>query len=187
MPVFEWIQNVDLTAVRFVREYLSNGFFDFIMPVVTLLGENGIFWIVVTVLMLVFRKTRKAGFVMALSLITGLVIVNLGIKPLVNRPRPYEVDRGVSLLINKLGDGSFPSGHATCCFECAMSLWLCKYKKCAVAAFAASVLVAFSRVYLYVHYPSDVLVGAALGMIFAIFSCYAVNRIYYVFEKSKTL
>ncbi len=187
MGFFDWIQGIDLSAVRFVREYVSCAFLDFVMPIITLLGEDGIFWIAVTILMLIFRKTRKCGFVMALSLIFGLLVGNLTLKPLVARPRPYSIDTDVKLLIDGLSDYSFPSGHTLACFEAAVSLLVCRYKKAGAAALVAAFLVAFSRVYLYVHYPTDVIAGAVLGTIFAFVSCYIVNKIYDKVQKSETL
>jgi len=186
MYFLQWIQNFDIAAVRLVREYVACSILDFIMPIVTLLGEDGIFWILLTLCLLFFKRTRKAGFVMGLSLLIGFVIGNLTLKPLIDRPRPYEVD-GVKILIDKLSDGSFPSGHTLCCFEGAVSLVLCGYKKWGTVAAVSAVLVAFSRVYLYVHYPSDVIAGAVLGCIFAYISYVFVNKLYLCFSKSKTL
>lgn len=187
MNFFEWIQNVDLAAVRLVRENIANEFLDFLMPIVTLIGEDGILWIAVAVLLMVFGKTRKAGFVMALSLAIGFVLVNLGLKPLIDRPRPYEIDTGVKLLVHSLGDGSFPSGHTLACFEAAVSLLLCKYKRAGAAALVAAFAVAFSRVYLYVHYPTDVIVGAILGAVFAYIAYVVVNKLYEKRAKTKKL
>ena len=157
------------------------------MPIITLFGEDGIFWIAVTLFMLIFKKTRKTGFVMALSLIFGLVVGNLTLKPLVARERPYTIDTHVKMLIDGLSDYSFPSGHTLACFECAVSLVLCRYKKWGSAALALAFLVAFSRIYLYVHYPTDVIVGAILGTAFAFCAYYIVNKAYKKYEKSKTL
>lgn len=187
MNFFEWIQSVDLSAVRFVREFVSCSFLDFIMPIVTLIGEGGILWIVITLMLLAFRKTRKTGFVMALALIFGLLVGNLTLKPLVARPRPYSIDADAYLLIDKLSDFSFPSGHTLACFEGAVSLLLCNHKKTGTLAIIAAFVVAFSRVYLYVHYPSDVIVGAILGTIFAFVSFFVVKKAYEKVKKSKSL
>ena len=187
MNLFDLIGNFDLGAVRFVHERISCAFLDFLMPVITLLGEEGIFWICTSVLLLCFKKTRKAGFVMALSILLGFLVGNLTLKPLVARTRPYSVDTYVNLLVKPLSDYSFPSGHTLVCFEGAVSLLACRYKKWGIAALAAAILVAFSRVYLYVHYPTDVLAGALLGSLFAVVSCYVVNKIYKRAKKSETL
>ena len=187
MNFFEWIQGVDLSAVRFVREFLSCSFLDFLMPIVTLIGEGGILWIAITLLLLIFKKTRKTGFVMALALIFGLLVGNLTLKPLIARPRPYSIDTDVYLLIDGLSDYSFPSGHTLACFEGAVSLLLCKCKKTGTLALIAAFVVAFSRVYLYVHYPTDVIVGAILGTLFACISFFIVKKLYQRAEKSKSL
>jgi len=187
MNFFDVIKAFDIGTVRFVHEHLSGVLLDFLMPVVTLLGEDGIFWICTSLLLLCFKRTRKAGFVMALSMLLGFLVGNLTLKPLVARIRPYDIDTQVKLLIKPLSDYSFPSGHTLVCFEGAVSLLACGYKKWGTAALAAAIIVAFSRVYLYVHYPTDVLAGAVLGSLFAFVSCYIVNRIYKLAQKSETL
>ena len=186
MTFFEWIQNMDLSVVRFVREYVSCDFLDFLVPKITLFGEDGIFWIIVSLCLLAFGKTRKVGFAMGLSLIFGLVVGNLTMKPLIGRIRPYEID-GVAILVEKLSDGSFPSGHTMCCFEGAVSLLLFGCKKWGRPALVLAFLVALSRIYLYVHFPTDVIVGALLGWLFAFVSCKIVTKIYEKVKKTKSL
>ncbi len=186
MGFFKWIQAVDLSAVQLVREHLSCPFLDSLMRVITLAGEEGILWIAVAIALLCFRKTRKAGFVMALSMIMGLLVGNLTLKPLISRPRPYAVD-GSSIIIPALSDYSFPSGHTLVCFEAAVSLCLSGYKKMGTAALVLAFAVAFSRIYLYVHYPTDVITGAILGSLFAFLSFVIVGKLYEKCKKSKTL
>ena len=187
MEFFEWIQGIDLTFVRFVRENLSNGFLDVLMPIVTLFGEAGIVPIVLALIMMFFKKTRKAGITIACSLAMGFIIGNLVLKNVVARPRPYSVDTDVVLLINKLSDFSFPSGHTLATFECSVCLLLNKFKKSGIAALAIAVLVAFSRVYLYVHYLTDILAGAILGTAFAFVSYKIVEKVYLKFAKKETI
>lgn len=186
MGVLNYISTVDLTAVRLVREYIACGLLDKIMPVVTLFGEDGIFWIVLSIVFMLFKKTRKAGFVMALAMILGFCIGNLTLKPLVARPRPYSIDTSARLLISPLSDFSFPSGHTLVCFEGAVSLMLCGMKKLGKLSLLIAFLVAFSRVYLYVHYPTDVIAGAVLGSVFAYASYSFVNYIIKLSKKRKS-
>ena len=186
MEFLSWIQNTDLSVLRFIRDNIANPVLDFLMPLITLIGEDGILWIAASLALMCFKKTRKAGFVMGLSLIIGLVTVNLTIKPLVGRTRPYVVDN-VPILVESLKDGSFPSGHATACFECAVSLVLCGYKKWGYVSLGAAFLVAFSRLYLYVHFPSDVITGAIVGTAVAFLSFFIVSKLWDKYQKSKTL
>lgn len=186
MAVFDYISQVDLSIVRYVRDAFSCDFFDTFMPIVTLIGEKGVLWIVITLLLLCFKKTRKTGFVMALSLLFGVLFGNLTLKPLVARERPCWVDN-VSLLIANPTDYSFPSGHTLACFEGAVSLLLCSHKKTGTLAIISAFLVALSRVYLYVHFPTDVICGAILGTLFAFFAFYIVNKLYPKCEKCKKM
>ena len=186
MDFLSYIQNIDISCVRFIREHIACSFLDFIMPLITLIGEDGILWIVLSLVLMFFKKTRKCGFVMALSLLIGFLIVNKTIKPLVGRTRPYVLD-GVPIIIDGLSDYSFPSGHTLCCFEAAVSLIVCKYKKWGYSALVCAVLVAISRVYLYVHYPTDVITGAVLGALFAFVSHWIVTKLYDICKKSNSL
>lgn len=186
MALFDLISCIDITAVRYVRSAFSCTFLDFLMPLVTLIGEKGLLWIVITLILLCFKKTRKTGIVVAISLIMGVLIGNLTLKPLVARARPCWVDN-VELLIKNPDDFSFPSGHTLACFEGAVSLLLCKHKKTGTLALISAFFVAFSRVYLYVHFPTDVLCGAILGTIFAYFAFYIVNKLYPKCEKCKKM
>lgn len=180
------IQSIDISVLRFIREFIANPVLDFLMPIITLIGEHGLLWIITAIILLLFKKTRKAGFVMALSLIFGLIFINKTIKPLVGRIRPYVYD-DVPILIKALRDGSFPSGHTACCFEGAFSFIFCGYKKLGRISLILAILVAISRLYLYVHYPTDVIVGALLGVLFAYVSYLIVSKLYDMGKKSKSL
>ena len=155
------------------------------LPYITSMADTGIIWIIIAVILLIFRKTRKAGFMMGLALIMGLVVGNLTLKPLIARIRPYDVNPDVVLLINKLHDYSFPSGHTLASFEGAGVLMLTYRKKLGYPALVLAIIIAFSRMYLYVHYPTDVLAGLILGLVFAFASYKIVNAIYSAVEKKK--
>lgn len=166
----------ELEILSFIRDNLSNPFLDTVMPFITHLGSGGILWIAVAVVMLISKKHRKTGVTIAIALLLSLVVCNGILKPLVNRVRPYDMT-SVELLISKPMGASFPSGHTTASFAAAVAIALSRNKIWVFALFAA-VLIAFSRMYLYVHYPGDVLFGAILGMLLAFAANWAVNRFY---------
>lgn len=167
-----------LNAIQGIR----TEFLDFIMPVITYLGSGGIIWISASVLLIFFSKYRKAGIAVLVSLILGLILSTLILKGIVGRERPFNTYGAMfdsnSLLIGvPSGKFSFPSGHAVSSFSAAAVL-LFYNRKIGIPAFALAVLIAFSRLYLYVHFPSDVIGGAALGIIFAFASVFTVNTIW---------
>ena len=159
----------DLPILDWIQAHLQCGFLDAVMPIVTLFGEGGIFWIAWAVLMLVFPKTRKTGIAMGIALVMGVLICNVTLKPLVARPRPYDFQYEnfgitIKLLIDAQHDYSFPSGHTIASFEAAIPLMIYD-KRMGIPAMVIAVLVTFSRLYLYVHFPSDVLAAAVLGIV----------------------
>ncbi len=145
---------------------------DFATPVwngfwsaITYFGESGAIWIVLALVLLCYKKTRKIGLSMAISLILGLIFCNGILKNWVARPRPYDLDPTLShglLGLEMTKDFSFPSGHTTASFEGATAIFLHR-KKGAIVPILLAVLIAASRICLRVHYPSDVLAGALLG------------------------
>ena len=159
LPILDWIQS-----------NLQCGFLDAVMPIITLFGEGGIFWIVWALVLFCIPKYRKVGTGMLLALIMGVLVCNVTLKPLVQRPRPYDfqADLGVTinLLINAQHDFSFPSGHTIASFEAAVVLLL-NDKRMGIPAMVICVLVTLSRLYLYVHYPTDVIFSIFAGTGFA--------------------
>lgn len=172
----------DLPILDWIQEHLQCTFLDKTMPIVTLFGDGGVFWIGVAVLLLFFAKYRKTGFSMGMALVLGLVVCNITLKPLVARIRPYdfqlqEFGREISLLISAQHDFSFPSGHTIASFE-ACTVLLLHDKRMGIPATVLAILIAFSRLYLYVHYPTDVLVSLVLGIAFGLLGNFLVNLIY---------
>ena len=183
-------EHFDLPILDWIAAHLQCGFLDKVMPVVTALGNGGIFWIVLALVLMIIPKYRKAGFSMALALIMGLVVCNLTLKPLVARMRPYDYQlehfgKTIALLVATPHDFSFPSGHTIASFEGAAAL-LIHDRKLGIPAMVLAVLVAFSRLYLYVHYPTDVLASILLGVGFAFLGSFIVKKCFGLWEKRKT-
>lgn len=173
----------DLPILNWIQANLQSEFMDFIMPLITLFGEDGIFWIAWAVLLLIFPKTRKIGLGMGIALIMGLLICNVTLKPLIDRVRPYAFPDGPNdqeiyfkLLIDTLHDGSFPSGHTIASFEASVVL-LKNSKKMGIPALIIAILVSFSRLYLFVHYPTDVITSVILGTALAFLGDWLAGKI----------
>ena len=179
----------DLPILDWIQAHLQSGFMDVAMPLITLLSEAGIFWMILATILLLFPRQRRTGLGMWLALAMGLVICNMILKPLVGRMRPYdfqELYNGVTikLLIDGLSDNSFPSGHTIAAFEACIAL-LCGNKKLGVPAVIMALLVAFSRLYLYVHYPTDVIASIVLGSILAVIGYWLAGKIVKPVKKGK--
>ena len=144
---------------------IHTSFLDTFMTSITKLGDAGIVWIILTVILLLIPKTRKSGVYMAVALIVDLIICNVILKPIVARIRPYSINQTVQLLVTPLKDYSFPSGHTAASFASVSALYFAGRKRMAAGALIVSVLIAFSRMYLYVHYPTDVLGGLIIGLL----------------------
>lgn len=180
--MLDTIQTVDFAILDFIAEHFHCSFLNTVMPIITAFADHGIGWIALAVLLVFFKKTRKTGASMGAALVFGLIVGNLILKPLVARIRPYDIHTTVSLLVERLSDYSFPSGHTLASFECATVL-LIRHRKAGTAAMAGAILIAFSRLYLYVHYPSDVLAGILLGIVFGILGCLITEKVSLVIEK----
>ena len=154
----------ELSFLDNIQSYLRCDFLDAVMPVITTLGNGGVIWIVCAVVLLLIPKTRKIGVVLAVSLAIEALCCNVILKPLAARIRPFDMNTAVQLLISPPTDFSFPSGHTGAAFAAASALFFCK-NRLWIAALVLAILIAFSRLYLYVHYPSDVLGGILLGIL----------------------
>ena len=156
--IFNW----DASILLWIQDHLRCAFLTPIMKGVTHLGDSGLFWIAATLILLAFRKTRSIGLASAVSMIIGLIVTNLILKNWVARIRPYELIDGLRLMIEKQKDFSFPSGHATNSFAAAWAIFRAAPRKYGVPELILAILIAFSRLYVGVHYPTDVLAGIAI-------------------------
>ena len=175
-----WAVSFDLPILDWIQANMANPFLDFIMPIITLLGDAGIFWIACAVILLFTKKYRKVGLGMGIALLMGLVVCNMILKPSVGRIRPYDFQETlgvtINLLIEKQHDFSFPSGHTIASFE-ACTVLLLGDKKLGIPATLLAILIAFSRLYLYVHYPTDVIASVILGTLFGIIGYLLTHKI----------
>ena len=131
---------------------------------ITHLGDAGIFWIVLAVVLLLIPKTRKSGLIVAAALCIDVIVCNGILKNLFARTRPFDVNEAVQLLITAPKDFSFPSGHTAASFAAVAALYFAGEKKLWKVSLVLAVLIAFSRMYLYVHYPTDILGGVLVGL-----------------------
>ena len=157
---------------------LHNPILDQIMVTVfnTLVGSLGQLWVVVGLVLLVIPKTRKCGVAVLLSYVASFLIGNEWLKDLIARPRPCAVDDTVQLIVKKPGSFSCPSVHTYLAFSSAMAIFH-YHKKAGIGVFAFAAMVGFSRMYFFVHYPTDVLFGAVLGILTAYVVCALLDKL----------
>ena len=167
------IQQIDVAILLWIQENLRSDIWTGFWKGVTHLGDGGWFWIALGVVLLLFKKTRRTGITVLIALVIGALITNIIIKNSVARIRPYDFTDQIILLIGKQWDYSFPSGHSCASFAAAY-VCLNRLKPVyGIAAMILAALIAFSRLYVGVHYPTDVIGGIIIGL----FSGWAALRL----------
>lgn len=171
LDLLHWFQSIHNTVL------------DWLVPKITMLGNAGWFWIAVTILLLVLPLNRKMGVQAAISLILTVIICNIILKPSIMRCRPCWLEPEVQLLVKVPHDYSFPSGHSNASFAVATAIFT-RNKKLGIPALILAAAIAISRLYVFVHWPTDVLVGTLTGICGGIISYFIVNFIYKKLKRS---
>ena len=172
----QWITDLDFQVLDWIQAHLRCIALDWLMPKITFLGNGGWFWIAIAVLLCFFRKTWKTGLTMGAGMLCGLIFGNGLLKNLIQRSRPCWINDSVELLIASPTDYSFPSGHTLSSFIAATVLFQTN-RKVGICAYVLASLIAFSRLYLYVHFPSDVLFAMLFGILIGILVYRGKNKL----------
>ncbi|MBT9627593.1 phosphatase PAP2 family protein [Ligilactobacillus ruminis] len=157
-------------------QHLRTPFLDETMRFVTSLGNFSIAWVMLALVLILIPKTRKIGLVVMAAVVLDSVLCNVILKNIFVRPRPCDVNTAINLLIPRPSGYSFPSGHTSASFAAVAALYFSGERKIWKAALALAILIAFSRMYLYVHYPTDVLGGIICGIICGCASWWCIRR-----------
>ncbi|SFR69002.1 phosphatase PAP2 family protein [Anaeromicropila populeti] len=171
------ITELDQNILLWIQEYLRTPVLTKIMQMITVLGDNAIIWTLIGFGLVFYAKYRRVGFVVNLSVMLEMFVVNQFLKNIFARTRPFVAMEELEHLTRAPHSYSFPSGHTASSFAAAMVLFLMLPRKYGISALCLAALIGFSRIYLGVHYLTDVLAGMALGMGIAYISVYAGKKI----------
>ena len=163
--------------ILYAIQAIHSSFLDEIILFITkVMGNYGQIWLLVSLALCIPKKTRKAGICIVLSYILVFLIGQYGLKDLIARPRPCHIDKTVPLLVKRPESYSCPSTHSAWAFAAATSIY-CYHKRAGIAVGVMAIIVGFSRLYLFVHFPSDVLIGAVMGIVLAVICSTGINRV----------
>ena len=179
--MFEYLQNLDGNILLFLQDYVRNPIMTPIFKLITMAGNGGFLWFLIIIGMLCYKKSRKIGIATLITLVICIIINNIMIKNLVARPRPFDLLPDLQVLIKKPTDFSFPSGHTASSFAAAGAIFYAGYKKWGTVALILAGAIGFSRLYLGVHYPSDVIWGALVGVLISLI----ISKVLVYFEEKK--
>ncbi|MEG0614254.1 MAG: phosphatase PAP2 family protein [Oscillospiraceae bacterium] len=172
----QFIQNLDDKILQLIQDFLTTPIMDKIMIFFTNLGEYGAIWFVIALILMIPKKNRKCSLLILISVAVGFIFGNVVLKSAIGRIRPCNLNLDFPMLIPRPTGFSCPSGHSISSFAAATAIFI-HYKPFGNAAFIVAFLIAFSRMYLYVHYPSDIIFGSILGIIVAILMSLIMNKI----------
>lgn len=182
----EWLQTIDEAALLWIAEHLRTPALTALLSFYTQLGNSGLLFIALAVLLLFFRSTRKGGAAALTAMFFGLIVTNLTIKPLVSRLRPWIVMENFTALVAEPDPNSFPSGHSCSAFAFAVALCIMLPKRwMKVTALCMAAVMALSRLYVGVHFPSDVVVGSLIGALCGLAGAWAVKRVIRLYQERR--
>jgi len=168
MVMENFVENIDKSILGFIQSHIQNPFFDRIIPLISKLGNIGTIWIIISIIFILSKKYRKAGILGICSLLISAVLGEALLKNIIGRPRPFVQAPNIALLIPKPISYSFPSGHTASSFAAAGAfIKNIDNRKITIPLIILACTIAFSRMYLMVHYPTDILGGIILGLISA--------------------
>ena len=160
----------ELSILDAIQNIRSPGLDKFSVAI-TSLGNGAILWISLILFFMASKEYKKIGYILIIAFLLNLLIVNLGLKNIFGRMRPYEYIKGFDLLVPPVGNASFPSGHSSYAASFAtVIIFLAKSKAIKIYTTILAILISFSRLYLYVHFPSDVLAGIIIGVLISVFA-----------------
>lgn len=172
----ETLLNLDWSILAWIQDTLCCAVLDVVMPLISMLGNGGAVWILFAIALIFTKKYRRCGIIILCGLAVGVLVGNVCLKNIIARPRPCWLDTGVQLLIKIPADFSFPSGHTLSSVIAATAATLYE-RRFAWFTIPLASLIAFSRLYLYVHFPSDVLGGVLLGVLIGYAAFYGGSKV----------
>ncbi|MDD2979283.1 MAG: phosphatase PAP2 family protein [Hespellia sp.] len=182
-----YLQQLDGTVLLWIQDHLRFSILDGFWRFITSLGNAGALWIALGIGLLCMKKTRSIGLTMLCALVLNILMTNVVLKHLVARPRPFTELEAIIPLIKRPMDYSFPSGHTAASFAAAFVAYRMLPKKYGISLMVIAGQIAFSRLYLGVHYPSDVLGGIIVGCFAAVISVKLIKSLENRYTMFKTL
>lgn len=167
---------LDFNILFWIQNLIRNDVFDVIIPFYTSLGEDGIIWIAFGLILLIPKKYRKTGIMVLAALLVMLVVNNIVLKNLIARPRPCWTYPEMVQLVHNPSSYSFPSGHTTSAFAVAFTVFS-QHKKLGKVIIVMASIMAFTRLYVFVHFPTDIYGGILVAAAITTFVCFMEKKI----------
>ena len=168
---------MEIAILDLIQTIFKSPLMDRIMVLITTLGNEGILYYIILALLLVNKKTRKLGVILGISMLLNHILSNMTLKPLIARTRPFDINTAVEIIIKKPSSYSFPSGHTAQAFTTAFAFLFAK-SKFTKPMFIFACIMAFTRLYLYVHYPTDIIGGIICGLVCGYIGYVLVDKFY---------
>lgn len=177
ISLLQTLTNLEGGILLFIQENIRCRALDGLMRLMSALGDVGAVWVALAALFLCFKRSRRDKALLAVALFLSLLVTNIALKNIIHRIRPYDFIGSLNILVNPEHDFSFPSGHASSSFAAAWAIWRGGSKRFGALALILATLIALSRLYVGVHYPTDVLAGAMVGILCGETACRLTARL----------